>query len=149
MLLDGTKIYLKEFTSDHLNSDDYSVKIFKKELLEFVNNIGIYLDFTELKNIDNELLEYLRIYDLYNEIALNSDVVDKVNRINKIRYENSQELIAKGEESLEPYQFDYLLLCAKICGSSHYNMQMKIIVESEKDFEKWINQQQTFSEIIQ
>ena len=57
--------------------------------------------------------------------------------------------ITKGEESLEPYQFDYLLLCAKICGSSHYNMQMKIIVESEKDFEKWINQQQTFSEIIQ
>ena len=67
----------------------------------------------------------------------------------KIRYENSQELIAKGEESLEPYQFDYLLLCAKICGASHYNMQMKIIVESEKDFNKWINNQKTFSEIIQ
>ena len=83
------------------------------------------------------------------DMRMNSDVVDKVNRINKIRYENSQELIAKGEESLEPYQFDYLLLCSKICGSSHYNMQMKIIVESKKDFEKWINQQQTFSEIIQ
>ena len=83
------------------------------------------------------------------DMRMNADVVDKVNRINKIRYENSQELIAKGEESLEPYQFDYLLLCSKICGSSHYNMQMKIIVESKKDFEKWINQQQTFSEIIQ
>jgi cytochrome c oxidase subunit 2 len=83
------------------------------------------------------------------DMRMNSDVVDKVNRINKIRYENSQELIAKGEESLEPYQFDYLLLCAKICGSSHYNMQMKIIVDSKKDYEKWINEQQTFSEIIQ
>ena len=83
------------------------------------------------------------------DMRMNADVVDKVNRINKIRYENSQELIAKGEESLDPYQFDYLLLCAKICGSSHYNMQMKIIVESKKDFEKWIDQQQTFSEIIQ
>ena len=83
------------------------------------------------------------------DMRMNSDVVSKVNRINKIRYENSQELIAKGEESLEPYQFDYLLLCAKICGSSHYNMQMKIIVESEKDFKKWINNQKTFSEIIQ
>ena len=83
------------------------------------------------------------------DMRMNSDVVSKVNRINKIRYENSQELIAKGEESLEPYQFDYLLLCAKICGSSHYNMQMKIIVESEKDFNKWINNQKTFSEIIQ
>ena len=62
------------------------------------------------------------------DMRMNSDVVDKVNRINKIRYENSKELIAKGEESLEPYQFDYLLLCAKICGSSHYNMQMLSLI---------------------
>jgi hypothetical protein len=53
------------------------------------------------------------------------------------------------EESLEPYQFDYLLLCAKICGTSHYNMQMKIVVESEKDYEKWVAKQQIFSEVIQ
>jgi len=83
------------------------------------------------------------------EMRLNSEVVSKVNRINKIRYDNSQELIAKGEEALEPYQFDYLLLCAKICGASHYNMQMKIVVESEKDFNKWLNDQNTFSEVIQ
>jgi len=83
------------------------------------------------------------------EMRQNVDVVDKVTRINKIRYDKSQELIAKGEESLEPYQFDYLLLCAKICGASHYNMQMKIVVESEKDFNKWIDKQKTFSEIIQ
>ena len=83
------------------------------------------------------------------DMRLNPDVVAKVNRINKIRYDNSQELIAKGEEPLEPYQFDYLLLCAKICGASHYNMQMKIVVESEKDFNKWLNDQKTFSEVIQ
>ena len=83
------------------------------------------------------------------EMRLNPEVVSKVNRINKIRYDNSQELIAKGEEALEPYQFDYLLLCAKICGASHYNMQMKIVVESEKDFNKWLNDQNTFSELIQ
>ena len=84
-----------------------------------------------------------------DEMRLNPEVVSKVNRINKIRYDNSQELIAKGEEALEPYQFDYLLLCAKICGASHYNMQMKIVVESEKDFNKWLNDQNTFSEVIQ
>ena len=84
-----------------------------------------------------------------DEMRMNSDVVDKVNRINKIRFENSKSLTAKGEESLEPYQFDYLLLCAKICGTSHYNMQMKIVVESEKDYEKWVAKQQIFSEVIQ
>jgi cytochrome c oxidase subunit 2 len=83
------------------------------------------------------------------DMRMNSDVVDKVNRINKIRYENSKKLTANGEEALEPYQFDYLLLCAKICGASHYNMQMKIVVESEKDYEKWLSEQKTFSEIIQ
>jgi cytochrome c oxidase subunit 2 len=84
-----------------------------------------------------------------DEMRMNSDVVDKVNRINKIRFEKSKLLTAKGEESLEPYQFDYLLLCAKICGTSHYNMQMKIVVESEKDYEKWVAKQQIFSEVIQ
>ncbi|MGY8946635.1 MAG: cytochrome c oxidase subunit II [Flavobacteriales bacterium] len=83
------------------------------------------------------------------EMRQNSDVVAKVNRINKIRYDKSQKLISKGEEALDSYQFDYLLLCAKICGTSHYNMQMKIVVESEKDYNKWKAQQQTFSEIIQ
>ena len=83
------------------------------------------------------------------DMRMNPDVASKVERINKIRYDNSQELIANGEEGLEPYQFDYLLLCAKICGSSHYNMQMKIIVDSEKDYNKWISQQPAFSSIMQ
>jgi cytochrome c oxidase subunit 2 len=77
------------------------------------------------------------------------EVAAKVQRINKIRHENSQELIANGEEPLDAYQFDYLLLCNKICGASHYNMQMKIIVESEEDFNKWLAEQATFAEVIQ
>ena len=73
----------------------------------------------------------------------------KVKKINKIRREKSEALLAKGEESLEPYVFDYLLLCNKICGASHYNMQIKIIVETQQEFEKWMNDQQTFAEFIQ
>ena len=46
--------------------------------------------------------------------------------------------MANGEEALDAYQFDYLLLCNKICGASHYNMQMKIVVEEEKDFNNWL-----------
>jgi len=84
-----------------------------------------------------------------DEMRMNPDMVAKVEKINKIRYENSQELIANGEEALDPYQFDYLLLCNKICGASHYNMQMKIIVEEEKDFNKWLAEQSTFAETIQ
>lgn len=68
--------------------------------------------------------------------------VEKVANINKIRGQKSQELIANGGEALEPYQFDYLLLCNKICGASHYNMQMKIVVETQEEFDKWLASQE-------
>jgi len=77
------------------------------------------------------------------------EVVAKVKKINKIRAVNSKELVANGEEALEPYVFDYLLLCNKICGASHYNMQMKIIVETPEKFEEWMAAQQTFAQVIQ
>ena len=83
------------------------------------------------------------------QMRMDPDVLSKVRKINKIRQENSKELVAKGEEALEPYVFDYLLLCNKICGASHYNMQMKIIVETEQEFNKWIDSQETFSQFIQ
>lgn len=37
--------------------------------------------------------------------------------------------------------FYYLLLCAKICGSSHYNMQKKIRVVSQEEYDTWVKQQ--------
>lgn len=69
----------------------------------------------------------------------------RVEGINKIRQENSKEIVAKGGEALSPYEFDYLLLCNKICGPSHYNMQMKIVVDTPEDYKKWLAQQATLS----
>ncbi|MCU0360847.1 MAG: cytochrome c oxidase subunit II [Bacteroidia bacterium] len=43
----------------------------------------------------------------------------------------------RAKENKEPVEFDYLLLCNKICGASHYNMQMNVIVESLADFKLW------------
>jgi cytochrome c oxidase subunit 2 len=83
------------------------------------------------------------------EMRQTDDIKAKVKKINAIRRENSQALLAKGEEALEPYVFDYLLLCNKICGASHYNMQMKIVVETPEEFQKWMDDQQTFAEVIQ
>ncbi|PKQ44354.1 cytochrome c oxidase subunit II [Confluentibacter flavum] len=78
------------------------------------------------------------------EMRQTPDMVDKVANINKIRVENSKDLVAKGEEALSPYEFDYLLLCNKICGKSHYNMQMKIVVETQEEYDAWIKEQTTF-----
>lgn len=44
-------------------------------------------------------------------------------------------------------KFDYMLLCNNICGASHFSMQMKVVVESREDFEKWLANQKTVGSI--
>lgn len=52
----------------------------------------------------------------------------------------NQARAKKGDPAVE---FDYTLLCNKICGTSHYNMQMTIVVDTEKDYNEWIAKQKT------
>ena len=72
------------------------------------------------------------------EMRQQSEVIAKTAGINKIRK-------AKGED---PYVFDYLLLCNKICGKAHYNMQMKITVVEQEEYDKWIAEQPTLATVI-
>lgn len=41
-------------------------------------------------------------------------------------------------------KFDYILLCNKICGAAHYNMQMKIVVDKAPEYNKWFAEQAAF-----
>ncbi len=83
-----------------------------------------------------------------DEMRDDPQIVEKVSNINNIRSKRSSELTAKGEQALEPYVFDYILLCNKICGASHYNMQMKVVVDTEADFNKWLKEKQTLSAAV-
>lgn len=83
-----------------------------------------------------------------DEMRSSQAMMEKVAAINTIRAKKSAALAAEGKPALEPYTFNYLLLCNKICGASHYNMQMKIIVESEADYKKWLSQQGTLSKAV-
>ncbi len=74
---------------------------------------------------------------------------EKVANINELRAKRSKELIAAGKEGLDPYTFDYVLLCNKICGTSHYNMQMKVVVHEPADYEKWLAEQKTMAQKMQ
>lgn len=60
--------------------------------------------------------------------------------------EEVNEILAK--HGGERYEFNYLLLCNKICGNSHYNMQMNIIVEEPEQYEAWIAKQKTVGETM-
>jgi cytochrome c oxidase subunit 2 len=72
------------------------------------------------------------------EIRQNKDVKNHVEEVNTIRE-------AKGEDV---WEFNYVLLCNKICGAAHYNMQMDIIVETEDEFNAWLNEQKTVAETL-
>ncbi len=40
--------------------------------------------------------------------------------------------------------YNYILLCAKICGQGHFNMQKQVTVVSEKEYAEWIAKQPLF-----
>lgn len=60
---------------------------------------------------------------------------------------NMEEVnVVMAEKGEQPAEFNYLLLCNKICGVSHYNMQMNIIVDEPEQFNAWISKQKTVGE---
>jgi len=43
---------------------------------------------------------------------------------------------------------EYEVLCAEYCGVGHYGMRGRVFVKSEQDYENWIQEQETFSDLI-
>ncbi len=74
------------------------------------------------------------------EMREKTAMIEKVSEINAIRAKKSEALVAAGEPALDPYTFDFLLLCNKICGASHYNMQMKIVVDTPEEYKAWLKE---------
>lgn len=72
------------------------------------------------------------------EMRKNKNTQEKVENINEIRS-------ARGDDA---WEFEYVLMCNKICGSAHYNMQMKVVVEEENEFNNWLGEKETFIETL-
>lgn len=51
---------------------------------------------------------------------------------------------AEMRQKLDDPEFDYILLCNKICGASHYNMWIPVVVETEEEYMKWLDEQTPF-----
>ncbi len=45
------------------------------------------------------------------------------------------------KKELDNESFEYIMLCNKICGAAHYNMQMKVVVETEEEYNNWLEGQ--------
>ena len=72
------------------------------------------------------------------EMRMQPEVKKKTKGINLIRAASGEDL----------YEFNYLLLCNKICGTSHYSMQMKITVVEQEEYDQWLAEQPTLATVI-
>ncbi len=68
------------------------------------------------------------------EMRKKADVIKLMSGINAVRAKRGDK----------PEEFNYILLCNKICGNSHYNMQMTIIIDSQEDYDKWISSKKPY-----
>ena len=47
-------------------------------------------------------------------------------------------------EEMNNENFDYVVICNKICGAAHYTMKMIVKVESQEEYDEWLGQQPVF-----
>ena len=80
----------------------------------------------------------------FTPIKTTKEIREEQEMVERMELVNS-ERAKKGEE---PVEFDYVLLCNKICGAAHYNMQIKVIVETQEEYNAWLNEQQTFQSLV-
>ncbi|GHE23768.1 cytochrome c oxidase subunit II [Sphingobacterium griseoflavum] len=53
-------------------------------------------------------------------------------------------------ERMNDPKYDYVMLCNKICGSGHFNMQKKVVVVTEDEYRAWLStQNKYFTEDLQ
>jgi cytochrome c oxidase subunit II len=67
----------------------------------------------------------------------------------RMKYSNELMLkYGKRKSTDAEVPFDFILLCNKICGSGHSNMQMKIVVDDKADYDIWIKKQKTMAMVL-
>jgi cytochrome c oxidase subunit 2 len=42
--------------------------------------------------------------------------------------------------------FNFVLMCNKICGGAHYKMKMIVVVETPSSYKKWMKTKKTFKD---
>jgi len=70
------------------------------------------------------------------EMRGDKKITTQVTDINKLRAAEGKDL----------WEFDYVLLCNKICGNAHYNMQMPIKVVEQAEYNEWLSGQKKLAQ---
>ncbi len=51
---------------------------------------------------------------------------------------------AEMREKMDDYSYNFVMLCAKICGTNHFNMQRTVRVVTEEEYREWLAEQPYF-----
>jgi cytochrome c oxidase subunit 2 len=76
------------------------------------------------------------------EMRKDPQVIRQMAEINALR--DQWNLDHPNETPKEHVEWDYVLLCTKICGASHFNMQLKIVVGTKEEYHAWLKRHQPF-----
>lgn len=135
--------------NDSLSFDDRVVReihlpVNKQVLMKFRSQDVIHSAYMPHFNVQMNCVPGMNTQFAFTPTKTTEDIRLEPDMIKRMELVNS-ERAKKGEE---PVEFDYVLLCNKICGSAHYNMQIKVIVESEEKYNAWLAEQQTFQSLV-
>jgi len=140
------------YPGEDKNFGDVSVKF-----IEGVNMLG--LDSTDENAWDDQYVKaefylpvnkpvqfYFRAQDVIHSAymphfrAQMNCVPGMVTRFNFVPTKTTEQM----REITEDPDFEYYLLCNKICGAAHYNMKMVIKVVGEEEYNTWLSEQKVF-----
>ena len=130
------------------------VKNYKK--ITSINTLGI--DFTDRNSLDDQTADELVIpvnkpvrFNLTSKDVLHSFYMPHFRvQLNTVpgmtSYFEFTPTITSEEMKVKVNDpnFKYILLCAKICGTSHYNMQKTVRVVSQEEYNAWVVKQTAY-----
>ena len=152
------EIYGKQFdwTARYAGKDN-QLGGYNYKLIDGTNTLG--LDSSDQKNWDDLVVRNEFHFPLGKEIELKIRSRDVIHSVFLPHFRAQMNAVpgmvtmlhftptittAQMREITKNPKFDYVLLCNKICGSSHYNMQANIVIDTPEDYDKWLKKQTPF-----
>ncbi len=114
-----------------------------------VTDENSYDDFTPLEMhlpVNKEVLLVIRARDVLHSVFMpyqrvKMDAVPGMpTHFKFIATKTTQEL----REEVGNPEFDYFITCAEICGRGHFSMKLKVVVDTQEDYDKWKSEQQSW-----
>lgn len=152
------EVYAKQFDwTARYSGKDNQLGGFSYKLINATNTLG--LDSTDQKNWDDMIVRNEFHLPLGKEVEFKIRSQDVIHSVYLPHFRAQMNAVpgmvtmmhftptistAQMREITKNPKFDYILLCNKICGSSHYNMQATIVIDTPEDYKIWLRKQVPF-----